>query len=707
MNEEKTNNEYKISSANIAREVVDNFNDAVSCEETEREIWKECLEYCNNWVDGKLGQWKEDVRRNLGDQKKALSFNIIRKFVNRMCGHQRQMKVSEKLFPIDDKTDHITAEILTECGDVVYRDNEFEMHAARVYRNGVITSRGYVKVEYSNEFSTEEEPEAKIVVRSIDPFSVYFIGRGERLDLLDTRGIIEKLYLDKEQIIALNPEKKREIEHICTSAETGKNYGSVINAGGTDYSQLPTSSEEGTKPASQYEVYDKKLKKYVVLRQQFVEYIRPQPKPVAQPAPMVPPMSMNGQMPPQEMGIEKAMPQAPMGQEIPLSNTSVAEGGMVVQNIPEKENADVPKRKIRIKTVFGDVLLQDMYSVYKHNRFDIIPFFCYTDGGRTTSPVQDLIDPQDEKNKRRSAINHYLARSPMGVKLVQKGTFTDIQDANKRASEGHAFIEVNQLNGIENLTNDFSALQILSQLEKEASAEMNEISGISEAATGMVPSGVKSGRGIQALQIPTEIVLSEVWENFLFFRKIVRKMVTMLVQQFWNEPKIIRVVGDYSEKYITEEQQQLIQQGVIQIQNGSKTIQINNPENALTDITAGKYDFAIETINQSPTFMEQKFGSMLEARQMGIPISNEAIVKSSSWAGKGDIIRDLEKTQQQMMQQQLVAGQAQLVAGVEKKKKEAEIDEEKEVSVYGKKKGIDGLAEIAKQMGMIGNGEDE
>jgi len=73
-------------------------------DEKDRDVWYKCYSYVNNWVDDELGQWDAETRGVLKSQgRPMISFNEVRKFVNRLCGAQRHARADEKAYPRDDQ----------------------------------------------------------------------------------------------------------------------------------------------------------------------------------------------------------------------------------------------------------------------------------------------------------------------------------------------------------------------------------------------------------------------------------------------------------------------------------------------------------------------------------------------------------------------------------------------------------------------------
>ena len=178
---------------NTAIDITRRYAQAKVKEEPRRTVRERCFSYVNNWVDGKLGQWTTDTLGKLGN-KPALSFNAIKKFVNRICGVQAQNKLDEKAYPRDDQSDWVMAEILTDLLKFVKDNTNGELAIKRGFRDGVIGDSGYVKVEWSDEF----DPLGEIVVKSVSPNRVYVLGSPELLDMSDGAEIIEEIPMSWE-----------------------------------------------------------------------------------------------------------------------------------------------------------------------------------------------------------------------------------------------------------------------------------------------------------------------------------------------------------------------------------------------------------------------------------------------------------------------------------------------------------------------------
>lgn len=586
----------------------------------ERAVWDKCYGYVNNWYGGEHGQWDKDVRSELKAQgKPTISFNEIKKFVNRICGSQRQTKIDEKAFARDDESDPQIAEIMTDLLKYARHVNNAEHAFSRAFRDEVIVGQGWVKVEWNDDL----DPMGEISISPVNPRRVYVVGEGERYDLKDRAGLLEVIPMDEDEIIKKWPDSEEDIKNLKYSL---RNKEEIPVAGDYDYGAI-----EGSITPEQY--FDEESEKFLVLRLQEYKY--------KDAAFLVDPAT--GQL--------KEIPGDQPEMAVQLIQTQL---GIPVQTIKKR------KRYVHVTYGVGNVELDDAPAPYKHDRFDLVGFFAYMDDGVITGIVQDLLDPQDEKNKRHSQLMHILGTSAKNSYFSKMGAFSDINDARKRISKIGEIIEVqgNPNEALVPIEGNFSAVGPIVQMEMMSTNEMKEISGLHDAALGKVPNQVRSGVAIQELQQPSETIVAEFFDNYLNSRKLVSELCISLMQQFYTTERRVRILGDYSPSNLTPQMEQQIMQGTLSVEEGAKIITINKQqlEQRLNDVTVGRFDIAIDHVSQNPTTRREQFQAMLNMRSMGIPISDEMIIEASDVRNKQAIISDLQRQRMLMMQMAAMQG---------------------------------------------------
>ena len=605
-----------------AEKLFKEFRDARLAEEKEREVWKDCFNAVNNWTDGELGQWKSAWRQLMGDRP-MLSLNYVRKFMNRICGAQRLTKMDEKVIPRDDDSDPIVAEILNDLRKFVYDFNDAELvHIARAFRDMIICGRGFIKAEWTD----EREVLGEIGMKRINPFRVYLKGKGERYDLLDRKGICEVLPMDKDELLNLFPDSKDDIEGMDIDDE-----------------EVKTASEEDYGGDGE-DVFDREQNKYVVVRHQQYEWIETKFLP-----------GENGELIPVDVKLPEGV--KPISKKI---------------------------RKVRVYYTLGDKNPQEEDSKYKHGRFDMVPFFAYMDDGKITGTGQDLLDPQKEINKRRSEALYLFAIASKGNFFAKKGAVDDLDDVQKRIGGYGQIIEVNgqPSEALFPIRPDLSVIPALIGMEQMAAQDMKEISGLQDASLGEMPTGAKSGRAIQELQQPAETMIGELFDNYVFSRKLLAQMVISLIQQFYTEPKRIRIAGDYSSRFLTPEMAEMRKQlesqvlmanpmmspeeagmqtnQLLQMNDGTKIIGINIMvgNKRLNDVSVGKYDVVVDHVAQNPTTRRAQYYDLLNLVSMGIPVPPRHLIGATDMRNKEQLIADIEQAQQQALMQGMAQEQA-------------------------------------------------
>jgi len=606
--------------------VLEAFRKAEGSEELDRKIWKKCFQYVNNRVDGELGQWEQSIKTGLGG-KPSLSLPFVGKFVNRISGAQRTTKIDEKVFPRDDLADPITADILTDLLKYVYDlpENQAEWQIARMFRNGVIAGRGWIRLEWND----DNDPMGEISISSVHPRRVYMCGRGDRYDLFDRIGIIEKIPVSKEELEAAYPDK----------------YSEIIAQKEQFSTDTPVAGEDYDFTVTEQDFWDAEEKEYFILRQQRWEW-----------------QSVRFLKNPETGKLEEI--------DFEVKDSDIP---------PEIEIIKKKMRKVRVMTVCGSVELENEISKNKHGRFDLVPFFPYFDDGVTRGAAQDLLDIQDEKNKRRSQMTHILGVIAKGNYFIKKGAFDNPTEFAKKVGGTGQIIEVNTTGSINDsvqpIRPDLTLFPALAQMDGMSSNESREISGLSDASLGNTTPGVKSGIAIQSLQMPTETIIGEIVENYLETRRTLAQMTVSLIQQYYTGERKVRILGDYTKDFVPEEVQDMYDAlkkqimtinpifdeamagdeaaKMIDLQSGAKVVTINKQygDQRLNDITAGRFDVVIDHVSQNPTTRRGLLFDLMNLRSQGVPIPNKTLVEYSDIRNKRKVMAEMENYEQQLMQQ--------------------------------------------------------
>lgn len=168
------------------------------------------------------------------------------------------------------------------------------------------------------------------------------------------------------------------------------------------------------------------------------------------------------------------------------------------------------------------------------------------------------------------------------------------------------------------------------QLSELLGKEVQEISGVSEELLGMadddkagVLSMLRQGANLTTLQL--------LFDNLDYAQKILGNLQIRLIQQNWTPGKVKRI-----------------------------TKQDPTPE--FYNRAFGKYDAVVEEGLNTSTQKQMEFRQLLELRQLGVPVSTNLLIESSTLTRKNDLIKDIgmQEQQQQQIQQAHAMSELQL-----------------------------------------------
>jgi len=200
------------------------------------------------------------------------------------------------------------------------------------------------------------------------------------------------------------------------------------------------------------------------------------------------------------------------------------------------------------KFVFGGILEQGASPYRDEDGQSLCPLImqsAYVDrDNQRYGIVKDMLDPQDEINKRRSKLLHSLNTRQTAA---QKGA---IKAATVKAEmakpDGHIEYDVVDPNStrapFEVLSNqDQTAGQF--QLLQEAKSEI-DLMGANSGLAGKGESESQSGRAILARQQGGMIEIAPLTDGLSQFTRAVYRQIWALVRQLWTEERWLRVTDD-------------------------------------------------------------------------------------------------------------------------------------------------------------------
>ncbi len=256
---------------------------------------------------------------------------------------------------------------------------------------------------------------------------------------------------------------------------------------------------------------------------------------------------------------------------------------------------DAIKFVVRVMVFCGNHVLMDQPSPYAHNRFPFTPVWGYRrkKDGMPYGVVSRLMDPQDDLNKRRSKALFVLSSNRVvadadaadGIEggwdeIYQEAQRPDGVIRKKRGSE--------------------LVVQEHIQLGREHVMLMEQDQQYIEAAGGVTDENLgrqtnaTSGRAIQARQDQGHVVTANLFDNLRLHIQISGEITLSLIEQFWTDPKTVRLTGDKG------------QLDFVDVNQPGPEGEIEN------DITATQGDFIVDEQNYSASIRQAMFQTMGE-----------------------------------------------------------------------------------------------
>lgn len=292
-----------------------------------------------------------------------------------------------------------------------------------------------------------------------------------------------------------------------------------------------------------------------------------------------------------------------------------------------------PVKKVRHTTTCGDIVLFDDWSLY--DDYTIVGFFPYFRRGKTRGMVEDLIDPQREKNKKRSVLTDILNRNANSGWMYEEGTLDTDQEENLRLYGSAPGINVKYKRKGDGKSNPPSRIepggypQGLDRLEEKSGQDLHQISGINQSALGQLDT-VQSGRAIEARQRQAVLSIQMYSDNFSRSKKINGRNVLCMFQKYYTENRMFRVLGEDSELATYEINKKM--------QTGTNSI------TRMNDITVGKYSVHVDEVPISATFKQAQFeetmmiieklgpiGMALAQTNPGLIIDQSSLPRKNDW----------------------------------------------------------------------------
>ena len=578
-----------------------------------------------NYYNGK--QWTdEEVDLLTADGRPPLAFNLVFGKVNTVTGLEQQIRSGFKATPVGAEDDEL-ASLATALLKFEDRNRQLQKVFSRAFKTAIICGRAWIDVGTG---FIPGEVTLSNKVRNENVFNVYKDPDSVEYDMSDAHYLLRQKWLSIPQLKRTYPEifmsKTPQEIGAMLNFERDARFPRRVQEMENDYSINPNIHDW-----SSFVDNNKRRAKIIELYEKRVEY--------------------------------QWYVVGNMGQKFPAKNKQEAIKASQEVNIMAQEQgqdamfapAKVPENRIYMTCYSGNMVIRDTKLIpYKHNSFPIVPVYAYMeDSGKrveTFGVVKNLIDPQDEKNKRHSQFVDILNRAPKGGGFFQQSSI-DAEQLKSLSTPG-AWVGVKGSIKDKILPSTHNFMGILSHyqwLEQTSQNDTKEISGINDSLIGIPTNSRESGVAAQTRIQQGLTTLQELFDHLNTAKRLVVEQVMSNIQQFYDLPKIQKIVGI--------------------IHRDNPEYLMNAPMQLVQRFYELSYDILIDEGETSPTARiasVQSAKELLQYAQAMPPTAVMTIVKSvidmSDFPGKREMIEQLSGAQSQAIMEEAMQKAEQVIA---------------------------------------------
>lgn len=583
-------------------------------------IWATEAKRAVEYLEGH--QWTEEDKRALTEQgRPALVFNRISPLFRLIQGFYRQNRADIRYLPGADVSSNAEiADALTHTVKQIDEITQAKWGEAEVFKDGMAAGRGFMEIR----LGYERNALGQVEQQPLDPFSTYLDCDADSYDIAEHNHVTVNRYMSLNQIAMLYGGVQAQDLYDRVGQRRAIMSADVI-LGDTDeiapsrffgledyLRDVPEQFHRfggaliGTLPM---EHVDRHRKLFRVLDRQHKRLKR------CRYAVDV------------DTGDKVVLPDQWDDQRVGMMMQQVAAKNYRVTILPGVRMA------WRWTVTCMDKVLWDGWSPYETP--SIVGFFPYFRRGVTPSFCRDLIDPQNEVNKRRSALIHAIMVSANPGWVYEEGSLEpEYEDAlEDRGSAPGLNLKYRKNSPPPQRIQPGMPPQGLRLLDQEAQNDLKEISGVNDSALGNVDR-VQSGRAIEARQRQAIISHEVAFDNMARFRELRGRKLLEIVQTYYTAERIIRTLGDDGQ----------MQERVVNRRMAADRI--------VNDLTTGRYLVAIDEAPASSTFLQAQFEEGMELVKAGVmpmQIAADVLVDLSTMPRKEEIKRRIAMAQQAAM----------------------------------------------------------
>jgi len=515
------------------------------------EDWTVAQDFWEDWMDRSQEsyefvrglQWTDSEKEYLTAQgRPTTTFNLVLSTVLAASGAQRLNRFQTIYTPEEDG-DQETAKLLTKLGRHVDITNKKEQVDSEVYVDALITGLGW----YGIDVSFENNIDGDIIIRRENPLRMFIDPNSEKPDLSDAQWVIKTAWLTKNQLKLIYGDKTKEIDDLPLS--------------------IFSHHFESSTPEDRLDL-DR-------LNQQFTDH-------------------RTGALLTLEKWFWKVEPRNVLFDMD--SRATVLADSEESKKLPPGDWVEIRQnyRRLWVRTSVKDLLLQEKKFEFDLRHLPFVPSWCYKFLRESFGIVENIKDPQRERNKRRSSILHNLSTQVNNATVFEEGTI-DKEHWQEEKSKAGAMLPYKK--GAENKPEFIQVASLPNAhltMEERAVQDVREVSGISQNFLGQKEAASESGVLFEQRVRQANVQQQFIQDNFVFANDLVAIIKLQFIQNVYKRNEIVRIVGEEPGE--------------------EEFVEINKIDQfgRVNDITTGKYDVRTIVGLNSPTAKRFNFLMLLE-----------------------------------------------------------------------------------------------
>jgi hypothetical protein len=531
----------------------------------------------HDFYDG--DQWTEDDAQELRERGQApLVFNIIKSTVDWIIGTERRTRVDYRVLP-REANDTEGAETKTNLLKFVSDVNRFPYARSRAFADAIKAGVGWLEI------SIRSDPTEEPIYQGYEDWrNVWYDPMSVEPDMSDARFLFRERYVDLDVALEMFPDRQDVLRAAAvTSAQFGTDSMLLddVDAERDIYDQGVGIFQDCRSRVKLSECWYRQIWRGKILRGD-------------------------------ELGTLNGAVYDPKSEH---HNAMVEAGHASIY--------DAVRLQTRCMIYCEAGVLQDSPSPHKHNRFPLVPIWGFRKK-RANAPygvIRGLVDPQSDLNKRRSKALFILSTQQI---IADEDAVEDWDELAYEAARPDGIIRKRTGKELE-IRNTAQLAEEHVMLMQQDREFIESTGGVTDEMMGR-ESNAQSGKAILARQDQGHAVTAELFDNLRMAIQIVGEITLSLIEQYYAERKVVRIVGDRGQaQYVT----------------------INEPQpdgSILNDITARQADFQVDAMNFSASARQAAFESMMNMiGQLGNPDAAMALldlaIDLSDIPGKDEMVK--------------------------------------------------------------------